>query len=112
MIWPDDPKAHHDDIFPEVMQFIIQQNRQVEPLYQLEKAGKLDGETATDLSGRAFLGDQLTKAGQMLGDLWYSAWEQAPIDTYLHTQLLKRKNGNGAISHHSSIGASKPKSEN
>src|SRR6185312_4962739 len=112
MVWPDDPKAHHDDIFPEVMQFIVQQNRQVEPLYQFEKEGKFGGETEAGLSGRAFLGDQLTKAGQMLGDLWYSAWEQAPIDTYLQTQLLKRKNGNEPGAHHSSIGVSKSKSEN
>ena len=80
--------------------------------HQLENEGKFDGETGTGVSGRAFLGDQLTKAGQMLGDLWYSAWEQAPIDTYLQTQLLKRKNGNEPGAHHSSIGVSKSKSEN
>ena len=93
MLWPDDPKAHHDDVFPEVMRFIVEQHEQVQPLYQLEKEGKLSGEIWTSLPGRVFLGDQLVRAGQMLGDLWYSAWEQAPIDAYLRTQLLKRKNG-------------------
>ena len=105
LLWPD-PKAHHDDIFREVMQFIVEQHRQVEPLYQLEKEGKLGGEGEGGLSGRAFLGDQLVKAGQMLGDLWYSAWQQAPTDAYLHTQLLKRKNGGG---HASGVSVPDPK---
>jgi hypothetical protein len=77
----------------------------------LEKDGKLNGESETGMSGRSFLGGQLTKAGQMLGDLWYSAWEQAPIDTYLHTQLLRRKSGDDAASSQSSTGAPKSKGE-
>ena len=48
-----------------------------------------DGESGS--LGRDFLASQLINAGQMLGDLWYSAWEQAPPDTYLRTQLLKRR---------------------
>ena len=112
MLWPDDPKAHHDDVFPEVMRFIVEQHKQVQPLYQLEKEGKLSGEIWTSLPGRAFLGDQLVQAGQMLGDLWYSAWEQAPIDTYLRTQLQKRKNGNDQTSSHSSIHIPRSKTEN
>ena len=103
MLWPDDPKAHHDDVFPEAMQFIVEQHKQVQPLYQLEKEGKLSAEIWTSLPGRAFLGDQLVRAGQMLGDLWYSAWEQAPIDAYLRTQLLKRKNGINQSPSHTSV---------
>ena len=75
----------------------------MQPLYQLEKEGKLSGEIWTSLPGRAFLGDQLVRAGQMLGDLWYSAWEQAPIDAYLRTQLLKRKNGINQSPSHTSV---------
>ena len=33
----------------------------------------------------------LLKSGQLLGDLWYSAWQEAPPDTFLKTQLAKRK---------------------
>src|SRR2546421_752724 len=112
LLWPEGPQAHHDAVFPEVMEFIVEQNKQVEPLYRLEKEGKLGGETEASLSGRAFLAEQLVRAGQMLGDLWYSAWEQAPIDTYLRTQLLKRKNGNDQTSSHSSIQIPKSKPEN
>jgi hypothetical protein len=87
--------APRPDIFPEVMSFILEQHRLVEPLYQLEKEGKLTGEGPGGMEGRAFLSGQLVRAGQMLGDLWYSAWKQAPPDTFLRAQLLKRKNEPG-----------------
>jgi len=61
----------------------------LEPLYQLEKDGKLSGEG----EGRAFLEGQLIKGGQMLGDIWYSAWEQAPADNYLLEDLARRAHG-------------------
>ncbi|MBI2948994.1 MAG: hypothetical protein HYY23_15240 [Verrucomicrobia bacterium] len=82
-----------EDIFPEVMRFILDQHRLVEPLYQLEKEGKLSGEGEAGLQGREFLRGQVIKAGQMLGDLWYSAWKQAGPDTYLREHLLRRKAG-------------------
>lgn len=90
-LWPGDPKAPHDDVFPEVMQFILDQHRKVEPLYQLEKERKLSGEAERGGQGRDFLAGQLVAAGQMLGDLWYSAWQQAPPDAYLKSRLLQRK---------------------
>lgn len=80
-----------DDLFPDVLGFILEQHRLVEPLYQLEKEGKLSGEGNSGMEGRPFLRAQLISAGQMLGDLWYSAWKQAPPDTYLREQLLRRK---------------------
>jgi hypothetical protein len=43
------------------------------------------------IQGRAFLEAQLIKSGQLLGDIWYSAWEHAPPDTYLKAQLARRK---------------------
>ena len=91
MLWPGDPKARHDDVFPEVIAYILDQHRKVEPLYQLEKEGKLSGEDTKGLRGRDFLGRQILTASQMLGDLWYSAWEQAPPDTYLKSKLVQRK---------------------
>jgi len=59
-------------------------------LYQLDKDGKLSGEGEKGLEGRAFLEGRLVKAGQMLGDIWYSAWQQAPEDRYLKQKLLER----------------------
>jgi hypothetical protein len=34
--------------------------------------------------------DQIVKAGQMLGNIWYTAWRDAPEDTYLEKQLDSR----------------------
>jgi hypothetical protein len=80
-----------DAMFRLVVAFIVEQHKQVEPLYQLDKEGKLSGEGERGLEGKAFLEGQLAKAGQMLADLWYTAYVQAPPDTYLKTQLQKRK---------------------
>jgi hypothetical protein len=73
-------------MFKAAMAFIVEQRKMLEPLYQLEKEGKLSGEG----EGRAFLEGQLLKGGQMLGDIWYSAWEQAPADSYLLEDLGRR----------------------
>jgi hypothetical protein len=94
LLWPGSPEAKHDDVFPETIDFILEQFKQVEPLYQIDKEGKLSGEGPLGLQGGEFLSSQLVKAGQMLGDLWYSAWQQAPLDNYLKTQLAKRKPAN------------------
>jgi len=68
----------------------------VEPIYQLEKEHKLSGEAGNSAEGRAFLEGQLVKAGQELGDIWFSAWQQAPADSYLTEQLSKRKHSPAA----------------
>ena len=86
--------AKPDDLFNQVMAYIITQHDQLEPLYQLYKDGKLSGDGETGLQGRAFLEGQLARGGQMLGNLWYSAWQQAPEDSYLKGQLTKRKAAN------------------
>ncbi|MBI3849780.1 MAG: hypothetical protein HY298_05750 [Verrucomicrobia bacterium] len=96
MLWPGDPKAKHDDVFPLVMTYLLAQYKLVEPLYQLEKEGKLSGEGEAGQGGREFISRQIVVGGQMLGDLWYSAWEQAMPDGYLKTQLNKRKLANEA----------------
>ena len=90
VLWRGEPTQPHDDIFLEVMQFVLDQHKHVEPLYELEKAGKLSGENAVGLEGRAFLRDRILAAAQKLGDLWYSAWLQAPADTFLRTRLMQR----------------------
>jgi hypothetical protein len=87
--------AKPEEMFQAVMLFIIEQNKLVEPLYKLDKAGKLahDGDAA---EGRAFLEAQVMKSGQLLGDIWYSAWQQASPDTFLARALASRnKAGRG-----------------
>ena len=73
------------------MTFILEQHKQVEPFYLLDQEGKLSGDGELGMQGRAFLEGQLLKSAQLLGDVWYSAWQQAPPDTFLKSQLAKRK---------------------
>ena len=91
LAWAGEPKAKHEDVFPEVMAYILDQFQFVEPLYIMEKEGKFSDQKDPGPEGRAFLTGQLLKAGQMLGDLYYSAWVQAAPDVFLKTQLNKRK---------------------
>ena len=83
--------ARPEEMFQAVMAFISDQHKLVEPLYQLDKDGKLSGEGENGMEGRVFLEGQLMKSGQMLGDIWFSAWQQAGPDTFLQQQLAKRK---------------------
>lgn len=83
--------AKPEEVFQAAMLFIVEQHKQVEPLYLLEKQGKLSGKREADAEGKALLEGQLARAGQWLGDLWYSAWQQAPTDSFLEGQLSKRK---------------------
>ena len=83
--------AKPEEMFQAAMAFILDQHKLLEPLYQMDKDGKLSGEGEKGMEGRAFLEGQLVKSGQMLGDIWYSAWQQAPPDTFLKAQLAKRK---------------------
>jgi hypothetical protein len=84
--------ARPEEIFQTAMVFIDDQFKLLEPLYQLDKDGKLSGDGEIGRQGKAFLEGQIIKSGQMLGDVWYSAWQQAPPDRYLKEQLAKRKN--------------------
>jgi hypothetical protein len=79
-----------DGIFHDVVNYIVDQNKYVEPLYQMEKDGQLTGEGDKGLQALPFLNGQLVKAGQMLGNLWLTAWLDAPEDTYLERQLQQR----------------------
>jgi hypothetical protein len=77
-------------VFNDVVNYLVAQNKLVEPLYQMEKAGQLSGEGDKGLEGRSFLEGQLVKGGQMLGNIWLTAWLEAPTDTYLQKQLQQR----------------------
>ena len=84
------PNSQSLDIFPAVMAYVLEQHKLVEPLYQLNQDGSLSDQGEAGSKGRAFITQQLLVGGQFLGDLWISAWQSAPSDTFLKAQLAKR----------------------
>jgi hypothetical protein len=91
-----------DPVFVATLDYLIAQNKLVEPLYQLEKAGKFSNELEkagkfnqdtqpVNEEGRAFIEGQLLKGGEMLATLWTTAWRGAGPDQYLQGQLVKRQ---------------------
>jgi hypothetical protein len=82
--------ANPDAIFQTAVNFIVEGNQLVEPLYKLDQEHKLSPESETAAEGRAFLEGQLVKSGQSLGDLWFTAWATAPEDTFLERELQQR----------------------
>jgi hypothetical protein len=80
-------------MFKQVVAYVVEGNKLVEPLYDMDKNGQLTGEGDKGLEGRPLLDGQIVKAGQMLGNLWYTAWREAPEDTYLERQLRERTAG-------------------
>lgn len=81
-----------DPLFAAVMDYLIDSNRQVVPLYELDKAGKLKANGkpgSTD--GRGFIEERLLAGGQMLGALWVTAWRNPEPDFYLENELAKRR---------------------
>ena len=71
--------------------YLVAQNKLVEPLYQLEKQHSLSPhDNEIDPQGRAFMEGQIIKGAQMLGDIWFSAWQDATADKYLKNELEKR----------------------
>jgi len=79
-----------DGMFRDAVAYLVAQNQLVGPLYELQKDGKLTGEGDKGREGGVFLDNQLVKAGQMLGDIWYTAWLEAPEDQYLQKHLQER----------------------
>ena len=81
-----------DPFFVATMDYLLEQHKQVEPLYVLEKRDVFKADqAATSVEGRAFIEGQLLKGGEMLGAIWVTAWRAAFPDTYLRAQLLKRQ---------------------
>jgi len=78
------------NIFSVVMAYLSKSHRQVEPLYRLDKEGKLSGQGEMSKEAHDFLTQQILAAAQMLGDLWLTAWQQAPPDAYLRSALARR----------------------
>ena len=83
--------ANAEALFRSMTDYLTESHALVEPLYRLEKEGKLSGEGDLGQAGKPFLERRLLKAGQMLADLWLSAWEQAPEDSYLIRKLTERQ---------------------
>ena len=81
----------HTNAFPEMLAFVLGQSKLVEPLYQLELEKKLNPEGPDAAAGREFLTKQLLQGGQMLGDLWLAAWQEATRDSFLQKELARRK---------------------
>ena len=82
----DDPNG----IFKTSVNFIVAANQLVEPLYKMDRDGKLSNKENRGAEGRAFLEGQLVKSGQFLGSLWLTAWQTAPEDTFLERELQRR----------------------
>jgi len=80
-----------EPVFVAVMDYFVDQHALVEPLYQMEKAGKFNADATDTTEGRAFIERQLLRGGEMLGALWLTAYRNAGPDVFLRTQLLKRK---------------------
>ncbi len=83
-----------DPMFVAVLDYIVRQHRQVEPLYQLEKAGKLgNAQDAPSVApeGKAFVEARLLDGGNMLGAIWVTAWRGAVPTPSLRSELLRRK---------------------
>ena len=84
----NETRAH--DVFDEAMGFVAAQFELVERVYQLDRDGKLSPGKGDVTEGREFIGGQLLKGGQFLGDLWFTAWQSAPVDTFLRNELARR----------------------
>jgi hypothetical protein len=80
-----------EDLFRQVVAYLLETHKLVEPLYRLDKTGSLTPENEKAGEGREFLQTQILRGGQMLGDLWFSAWQQATEDKYLIARLKERQ---------------------
>lgn len=87
--------ASRTNLFPAMMRFLQRSHEQVESVYQLEKSGRLGSTGEPSAEGRALMEKQVVEGAQMLGDLWLTAWQEAPPDYFLKAQLAKRKLGSG-----------------
>ncbi len=81
------------NLFPVVLGLLERSHRQVEPLYQLERDGHLGTSGDPAPPGRALIERQIVEGAQWLGDLWLTAWQDAPPDYFLKAQLAKRRLG-------------------
>ena len=82
--------ASSTNLFPAMIRLIQRGYEKVEPLYQLDRDGKLSSRMPS-AEGREFIVSQMVEGAQMLGDLWITAWQDAPQDFFLKAQLARRR---------------------
>jgi hypothetical protein len=87
-IWPAGKQG--SEVFAQTMDFLVAQGAMVERLYELDRSGQLSPGKHDTTEGRAFIAGQLVQGAQLLGDLWFSAWQSAPMDTFLGNELKRR----------------------
>ncbi|MDP2136825.1 MAG: hypothetical protein Q8J74_03135 [Candidatus Didemnitutus sp.] len=81
-----------DPMFQHAMDYLAAQFSLVEPLYQLEQAGKFKADRAPpDAEAVAFIEGQVLVAGQMLANIWLTAWRSAAPDNFLRGQVIRQK---------------------
>jgi hypothetical protein len=81
-----------DPVFVAIMDFVIAQNKQVEPLYQLDKAGKFKADgTPGSFDGKPFIEEQILRGANLLGAIWLTAWRQAGPNPFLQSELVQRQ---------------------
>ena len=61
------------DLRAAIVAYLTESNRQVEPLYRLDKAHPYDS-TTTAPENKAFAVERLVAGAKMLRDVWYTAW--------------------------------------
>ena len=61
------------DVFGSIKQYLSLGFSELEPLYELEKAGEFNPEQPRAKSTE-FIAAQMARAATMLGNLWYTAW--------------------------------------
>jgi len=84
-----------DAFFVATMDYLIAQNKLVEPLYALEQKGVFKADVAaTSTEGQEFIKARLLTGGQMLARIWVTAWKNAAPDTFLRASLIKRQAAN------------------
>lgn len=67
------PPQRLKDVWGSIKQHLAQGFAELEPLYELEKAGEFNPERPRP-RGTDFIITQIARAGTMLGNLWYTAW--------------------------------------
>jgi hypothetical protein len=71
-----------NDVFGSIKQHLTQGFNELEPLYQLEKAGEFNPEQPRP-KGTDFITTQIARAATLLSDLWCTAWLESgePVPT-------------------------------
>lgn len=78
-------KISTDRYWKDVCEYLYESYELVEPLYELEKNGRLK-----QAEGKTFIESRLLAAGSALAGIWNAAYEGAGIDNFRVNRLLQR----------------------